>query len=97
MSDFAADLLPLPAAGADRAGAVQHANRADWETAALLALLRGRRPGRSWGGSGCRVEAARTPVRDARLGVINSATVTADITVIRIAFSFRIIGNMPVR
>ena len=65
-----ADRLRVPAAAAGRAGAVQRSNRSAAETAALLALMQGRRPGRSRGGSGCRRGAARTPGRDAWLGTI---------------------------
>jgi hypothetical protein len=65
MSDGAADLLPVPAAAADRAGAAQDG--------AETAPLRGRRSGSSRGGCGCRVGAARTPGRDARIGTIAAA------------------------
>src|SRR5450755_4487382 len=63
---------PRPAAPADWAGAVPRPNGHDAETAALLALVRGRRPGRSRDGSGCRVGAARTPGRDAVLGTMSN-------------------------
>jgi hypothetical protein len=64
------DLLPVPATAADQAGAAPRLNPAGAEAATHLALMRGRRPGRSQDGSGCGFGAARTPGREARLGTI---------------------------
>jgi hypothetical protein len=44
--------VPIPAAGAELAGAVQRSNQSE-ATAALLAPMQGQRPDRSRGGSHC--------------------------------------------
>jgi len=59
----AADLLRVPAAAA-----VSRPAPAGTETAALLALMRGRRPGRSRGGSGAVAGSGRRGRRDAMRG-----------------------------
>jgi len=62
---------PAPFLAAAQASAVPRSIRPAAETAALPALVRGRRPGRSRGGGGCPVGAARMPGRDARLGMMS--------------------------
>ena len=68
----------VSAAAAELAGTAHYSNRPGAGTAALLALVQGRRPGRSRGGSGCgcgcRVGAARTPERDVALGMVSDGT-----------------------
>ena len=66
-----AELLPVPSAAADRAGAVPRPNRSAAETATLLALMRGRRPGRSRGGigGGCRFFSSNSTSAPAILAV----------------------------